>query len=149
MAYINGNEVNDTIIVRRIGQNYSTNEQVIGKWINGKPIYQKTLAFTLDNDGYYNNDTDFTEVDQMLDFKGFVNANYGGDNATVAINSDFRFVSNANAFNNLMAYFVKESTEETGLVIVGNKGTSGDFTFANKSGYITVQYTKTTDTATA
>ena len=25
---------------------YSTNEQVVGKWINGKPIYRKTMEFS-------------------------------------------------------------------------------------------------------
>ena len=24
---------------------YSTDEQVVGKWINGKPIYRKTMEF--------------------------------------------------------------------------------------------------------
>ena len=25
--------------------NYSTNEQIVGRWVNGKPIYQKTYVF--------------------------------------------------------------------------------------------------------
>lgn len=29
------------------GVNYSTTEQVIGRWIDGKPLYQKTFSFTL------------------------------------------------------------------------------------------------------
>lgn len=33
------NEVNNKF-------NYSTEEQVIGKWIDGKPLYRKTITFT-------------------------------------------------------------------------------------------------------
>ena len=29
------------------GINYSTAEQVVGTWIDGKPLYQKTFSFTL------------------------------------------------------------------------------------------------------
>lgn len=28
---------------------YSEEEQIIGKWINGKPLYQKTIEYTLNN----------------------------------------------------------------------------------------------------
>ena len=32
------------------GHNYSTNEQVVGTWIDGKPLYEKTLAITVTTD---------------------------------------------------------------------------------------------------
>lgn len=32
--------------------NYSTEEQVVGKWIDGKPLYQKTVTGTVSNNGY-------------------------------------------------------------------------------------------------
>lgn len=37
------NEVNQNDINK---STYSTSEQVIGKWINGKPLYRKTITFT-------------------------------------------------------------------------------------------------------
>lgn len=47
----NLNTTNKSNLVNSINEvnnkfNYSTSEQVIGKWTNGKPLYRKTITFT-------------------------------------------------------------------------------------------------------
>lgn len=37
----------------KVLEEYSTTEQIIGRWIDGKPIYRKTVTFT--NDTFVNN----------------------------------------------------------------------------------------------
>ncbi len=45
---------------------YSTEEKKIGTWIDGKPLYQKTLSFTTGNsDAYLNYVTDIENPDMM------------------------------------------------------------------------------------
>ena len=55
-------------------ETYSTNEQVVGKWINGKPIYRK--VFTIDSVSTLNTDMSFPanidNLDTVVDFKGMV-----------------------------------------------------------------------------
>lgn len=47
----NLNTTNKSSVVNAINEvnnkfNYSTEEQVVGKWIDGKPLYRKTITFT-------------------------------------------------------------------------------------------------------
>ena len=55
-------------------ETYSTNEQVVGKWINGKPVYRK--VFTIDSVSTLNTDMSFPanidNLDTVVDFKGMV-----------------------------------------------------------------------------
>lgn len=41
-----GIEITGKNIINNIQENYSTNEQKIGKWIDGKPLYRKVLNIT-------------------------------------------------------------------------------------------------------
>lgn len=43
MMYVNGQAV-APIGYATLGHNYSTDEQVVGTWIDGKPLYEKTIA---------------------------------------------------------------------------------------------------------
>lgn len=116
------------------GNNYTTNERVVGTWINGKPIYQKTVTGTVSNytnitrhpigasietvvkiDGVYNNITPIAGItkDDMT------------EGLTVAITSN----SVATDPNTYAVY---------------NKP-SGKTVYVGKSYYLTIQYTKTTD----
>ena len=61
------------------GMTYSTNEQVVGKWIDGKPIYQKTFQIASVTDGmeitrgvetlvYYEAISERTDGGQLVNF---------------------------------------------------------------------------------
>ena len=34
----------DDLYIKKTGDNYSTEERVVGTWIDGKPLYQKTIT---------------------------------------------------------------------------------------------------------
>lgn len=108
------------------GNVYSTEEKVVATWIDGKPIYQKTIAFT------------------------FV----GSSTANIDISDNINDVLYAYAFakNSKYMYNISMYTQGQGGQILYDyakpnklriKNTNPDFD--NSSGYVTVQYTKTTD----
>jgi hypothetical protein len=133
---------------------YSSTEQIVGYWVNGKPIYEKTVPFTLDNDGFWISHADggenelFPSVAQCIDIKGFLNtSNVASNLGTIMLNANFREGTNVNAASTIRAYFITDPTDPDcyGLLIETFKGSSGIEVYANQSGYATVQYTKSTD----
>lgn len=74
-----GIEITGENIINNIQENYSTNEQKIGKWINGKPIYRQTFGFNVPNYGtetYFNWTESFytnsiSNVDEIINVKSF------------------------------------------------------------------------------
>lgn len=104
---------------------YSTEEKVVGKWIDGKPLYEKTfssITITNNADNFVSDDFgDKTIRHFQIDFNGISN------NLTSSNNySDTLFI---NTSNQLMYYLSRSDTWWNGL----------------NTADITVQYTKTTD----
>ena len=121
------------------GNNYSTDEQVIGTWIDGKPLYQKTLinnnatsgATSLQMGKIQNADTLFISEgfyvnaqSDMAEVGATINVNVSGRGQSV---SNLRYAS----------YAVAGKT-------YGIQVFYGDSTKSSKT-IITVKYTKTTD----
>ena len=111
------------------GNVYSTEEKVVATWIDGKPIYQKTIAFT------------------------FVGSSIA--NVDISDNIDNVLYAYAYAKNSKYMYNISMYTQGQGGQILYDyanpnklriKNTNSDFN--NSSGYVTVQYTKTTDNPT-
>jgi len=106
---------------------YSTSEQVIGTWIDGKPLYQKTVPFTASSGGYKNVATGITDFDTIFVQEAFIKYSNG-----VAVLSSYKPSVDANEF-------------------VGLIGSSGSFDYRcgnnlnNGDGSVTLKYTKTTD----
>ena len=127
---------------------YSTNEQVVGKWINGKPIYRKcfkNVAFSnlKVESGRCTMSTkiDIDNIDKIISIHGETHTAIGTDydltsifpNVNIAYDRSIQFCSYVIIANsNYMIY------------IAGNNG------FIQGNCYIDyiVEYTKTTDTAT-
>lgn len=106
--------------------NYSTTETVIGKWIDGKPIYRKTFVLTSPHD----NDVLVNDADTLINAYGRVK---------------FNFWSGRNTANFPFAYDDK-------TIGVTQSDTDGHIAlvFANSnvnSLTCTLEYTKTTDSA--
>lgn len=104
---------------------YSTEEKVVGKWVDGKPIYEKTfssITITNNADNFVSDDFgDKTLRHFQIDFNGISN------NLTSSNNySDGLFI---NTSNQLMYYISRTGSWWNGL----------------NTADITVQYTKTTD----
>ena len=111
---------------------YSTTEQVVGAWIDGKPLYEKTLTIetTARADQTYNfSDIGIPENTDFLNIKYHYIANNG------EVGSVWR--------SDRMIYRVfANKTSKTLTVAVG--GSQPPVPFTN---YITIYYTKTSDTA--
>ena len=101
--------------------NYSTEEQVIGKWVDGKPLYQKTLV------GTFNNDV-FAQVGIPLAYAHIVSITAKGNNTPFQTLGRSGKLDNVWIRENGELCCTSSSTELTGATI-----------------YATVQYTKTTD----
>lgn len=100
---------------------YSTDEKVIGKWINGKPLYQKTYEINLDSENYsFNIDVDFE----------YINYDIVTNNSNYVLKDTFN-----NSSDRLFCYIYVPAKS---FVISTN-------TYYFGKCYVTIQYTKTTD----
>lgn len=112
--------------------NYSTEEKVVGTWVNGKPIYEKTLLFENQylQDGFTDLDHGISDIDMYIDLKG----NYQNlENSNMFLLSHL----NINGFSVSIGAWCNNKTQiriSTGANMVGNYNI-----------YMTIQYTKTTD----
>lgn len=111
---------------------YSTEEQVVGEWIDGKPLYEKTLT---DFSHTYNQNTEYSisvgsNIDKIMVQSGYIDI--GSGNALLPLNFILTQVSNS-------IYCFPELINHTATLKLKSVGWSF-------LGYvITVQYTKTTD----
>ena len=108
---------------------YSTNEQVIGTWIDGKPLYEKTFVFT----GTYSGDQMNVPINMSIADTIFPVDSWGinGNDAICP------FPYAHSSANNIGGFFISTNKNSIGL-----RFASG-LTF--KKVVITLRYTKTTD----
>ena len=117
---------------------YSTNEQVVGTWIDGKPLYERTKAvpfanFTHNNDTYFTPiASDNTETLRNVEAIAY-STGYGvctlGSRAYSRDNTLSYYWELVEYYSNVALHFVGESATDVGVTEV----------------VITYQYTKTTD----
>lgn len=109
---------------------YSTEEQVVGEWINGKPIYEKTI-----NTGAFpsNSEKDvahgISNIENIITYFGFAKRN---DNV----------FSNIPISSNVSSALIQTDCNLTNIRLI--TGYSAASVYIDS--YITLQYTKTTDT---
>ena len=135
-----GEEVDENDIKEIIGSNmpsarqnfieYSTDEQVVGKWIDNRPIYQKTF----DCGALPNNTTkriahNVTDFDFVIDMRGIAT------NTSTHISRELDMISTVQASNS-----VSLSCGRTNIEL--STGTNGS---AYNQTYVTLKYVKTTD----
>ena len=110
--------------------NFSTDEQIVGKWINGKPIYQKTIDC-----GTLPNATD-KNVAHNISNLGTVIAYFGA-----TTNGNDRLLLP-------ISYYTSSNTNWSVQVLISALDvyivTKSNMTSFNNS-YVTILYTKTTD----
>lgn len=113
------------------GMNFSTEEQVVGTWIDGKPLYQITVDC-----GIFSSTTKeipFT----ITNFKHLVNI-FGAYTASNNVeNASLPFVS---IYDN---YSVELSLRDNNRILIRTKASDGGVIGSQM--YVTLQYTKTTD----
>lgn len=113
-----------------VGVNYSTTEQVIGTWIDGKPIYQKTWSLTSPSGSSGTSIIDMSSipVDNIIQMDGMIATTenvtpHGGGSFVLW----FRTASSTQTPKNCIMCTVSNSA------------------YRNATMYVTLRYTKTTD----
>ena len=107
---------------------YSTTEKVIGTWIDGKPLYQRTFTKNfssstgLDIKNLYYGNIDISDVCANIDYGFFVN--------------DMSYYLNTRGF--VSGWYEKDSAYLFVITLYSRTNLTGTFT---------MRYTKTTDTA--
>lgn len=124
------------------GHTYSTTEQVVGTWIDGKPIYEISIPFTISgtvsgNIRYFLQSTGVTNVDKVIDNSGW----------WYTTTDNRCFVFGTSEFNwslqpSYASYCRVDSTGELKIYIIVNKN---NYTETSISGVAVARYTKTTD----
>ena len=128
-AIIQYTKTNDATVNIGTGNDYSTDEQIIGTWIDGKPLYQKTIYLgNLPNATTANVNTEISNAKRLINYFATATDSNGGQIA-----------------------FPRLWIGGTGDIYIGfgaNLSTINIATTSDRSGmtgYCTVQYTKTTD----
>lgn len=116
--------------------NYSTKEQVVGTWIDGKPLYQKTItvtSITPSSSGLYSIECDLGDINDVFFAEGGTNLYKDSDPYIRYMIPYVHFDT-----NNLIGLFFNMSTSTIEVRASANQRVA-------LSGYITIRYTKTTD----
>lgn len=106
---------------------YSTTEQVVGTWINGKPIYEKTYQLTAPSTASSTNiiDTAALNIDLMIKLEGIIKV--ASNTTLTGGNSFILWERHSTSDGNKIAAQVSNSSYWGGAM------------------YVILQYTKTTD----
>lgn len=105
------------------GHNYSTTEQVVGTWIDGKTLYEKTIAVTQNPSSEISISLTSLDIDTLFVVSAYIQSSNGNVTPTTY------FVSGDDKF----MYYYNRTTDC--LVIL---------TSWQGSGYVTIRYTKST-----
>lgn len=117
---------------------YSLNEQVIGTWIDGKPLYQKTYSFENPQTGGVTYDLNIQNLGHIVNQFGIWERTGDGHLRTYNINA-----VNESSFETQYIVLVR-ATVDTGRFYVYIPS-SGEYSSAVSKVIVTIQYTKTID----
>ena len=131
IAYITDNSETKEIKIRENQHNYSTEEQVVGTWINGKPIYEKVIYVDITDKDWHNIQLDVS-VDFVVKLKGML---YRGDGYFMELQGNVY----PNEVERGMIYYNKNDNYIQYVVLYSSLNLTSAYL------YITIQYTKTTD----
>ena len=112
-------------------QKYSTNEMVIGKWIDGKPLYRRVMSVTTPSSSgsWVNVGETLSNIDKVVNIDGVF---YGGDGRAMSIEYGQAGWQLSVSYNPDASHM---------QILVGRDA------WQNKSAYIIIEYTKSTDQA--
>lgn len=126
------------------GDLYSTDEQIVGQWVDGKPIYQRTFEIQP-----FTANPDYTQVlissgvvDKIIGQNGYYDYLWNGDIQVESIPSI------SGPPQNWAYWFVRVYKQNNGNLVFFYRNADGQARPIT-GGYVTVWYTKTTDSAIA
>lgn len=73
--YLNADNLNNNFNYLDGKNDYSTDEIVIGKWIDSKPVYRKVLEFNFNDRNYITQDLSSLNFDKVVSIYGISNTN--------------------------------------------------------------------------
>ena len=109
---------------------YSTTERLIGKWIDGSDMYEKTYSFKTDSSSTTTAYAFTDSINKIVNAVGIIDR---GDNVFVPISS----ARYEGATNELIGYLINTSAKNIYIFV-------NDNSFKNKDAYVTLRYTKPT-----
>lgn len=107
---------------------YSTNEMVVGKWIDGKPIYRKAVPVTVTQAGPQNVNHGISDVDRFISYGGSFKRRGGSTQVIPAL------------YTNWEVWIYDFGT--TSFIV---RTSSNQFNAGVNDFYVVLEYTKTTD----
>ena len=126
--------------------NYSTSEKRIGTWIDGKPLYQKTIECNYGNNGTPATDYVYSENSGIYDMVMVVSAMGTNSNGGTAYGNVLGGVVRTNDSDKVGVYYsmsIQAIVSDGNLSINFGHGTNR----TDVKPIVTIQYTKTSDTA--
>lgn len=108
--------------------NYSLEEQKIGTWIDGKPLYRKTMKFEVKASGSISFNHNISNVGIFTNAYGMVERTNGYQHPITRIGSDGNYLGLDSINNSTITLYI-----------------DNDFSTTVAFAYITLEYTKTTD----
>ena len=125
---------------------YSTSERMVGQWIDGKPLYQKTIQSTLPNVSV--NGTSVTKdvslgvsIDSVVNISGVFRASNAWQSMTFVVEDEY------NSKTGVIKAAIRDNAAESPKNIL--RLSSNLTSFNGNTCYVTLRYTKTTDSAVA
>lgn len=122
-VWVNGNDLHE----------YSTEEKIVGKWIDGKPIYEKVIYVNITDRDWHNIQMNVS-IDNIIKLKGIL---YQGNGHPYFI--ELQGNTYPNNENRAMLLYKKDENYITYAVLYTQTDLSSTYL------YIIIQYTKTTD----
>lgn len=129
--WANGTGSWNVSIAPYINNTYSTNEQVVGTWIDGKPIYRRVVMLTAPTTkNTQGTPVNISDVDTVINLSNTIKSNSG---AVIEVLST--------AYNNIYVMY----SGDTGSLAAWTGILSDSSTWAGAQVIATIEYTKTTD----
>lgn len=134
---LDGNESNKAPSVRAVkealGNQYSEDEQIIGTWIDGKPIYRKVVNIgTLPNSTRKEIAHGISNLGQIVNFKGtFYNSNYSAQSTLPYVAS--------NPSPNFFSYQIAMDIDSNNIIVLTY------YDYSVYTAHVIIEYTKTID----
>ena len=115
--------------VNNNGNNYSTDEQVIGTWIDGKPIYRKVVSNVVYGGKEISVDTGISNMATLI------NLTFIEDGIKASSYINYKYVGTNRANSSLRI------NKNTGVISTDGRSTG----ISGNNGIFIIEYTKTTD----
>lgn len=128
--YLNGEKISGGINYYLSPECYSTEEREVGCWVDGKPLYQKTIHITSlpsQTGTWQTYDHNISNIDDVVGYKGFIDMGDAWGIIPYATVDDSGTIC------------ISATATKLRILVGTNRSTVG--------AYITLYYTKTTDTA--